>query len=826
MKVAHLCATDSKGAGTAASRIHQAQWKYGIDSTMLLLRSWHPSVNQRLFNASPDMILTPQKGRPWEHAGIYISEKQWMEIRQAYPDSQSELELFSTPESVTNPDSCAVLKQSNIIQFHWMPSVINFYDLPEFVKNKQIVWRFSDLNPFTGGCHYARGCDKYEQKCGLCPQLGSNIQQDISRIQWLKKASAYRELDITCVAPSRWIANLCEKSSLLGDRRIEVIPNCVPLDIFKPQPAGSIRKQLGINPSHKVLLFAAASLTNPRKGFKHILEALINLAQAGITNFSLLSFGSVPEGISVNLPFPWHILPSLDKDEEIASAFSAADAFLFTPEEENFPSVVLESLAVGTPVIGFATGGTPEIVEDGVSGLLCPTGDDLSFVSNIKRFLQLPGDEINALKVQSRRRAEYFSEERCAEKYIGLYEQLLRKNRSGNIKENAAEESDIQIVCYEDTKSWILGKFAEELHKSLEKEGISSQIISQPNKYALISHHIPSLGWHAEDHALVRTLMITHVDTQEKLNLLKRQLALADMGICMSRDTRDKLVTSGIPAERLCFIHPAHDGSVETRKIRLAITSRLYPDARKRENMLLEVMEHLPASIFSFTIMGSGWEDQANALRSLGCDVTYYPLFDKNTYNSLFAQIDYYLYLGMDEGSMGFLDAMAAGVPSIVTAQGYHLEAASETNYFFKTSQELIKILSDLAAQKSLMRDSVAQWTWANYTKSHLLLWNYLLQKRSGEFNKKFLDALRTPKLPAPRARALVASGRAPNEAWLAAAEALLDKDLAQEGLYALRHYLINNPEDLEQYKKYEKWNSAMGNTNPLRILAQNQSGK
>lgn len=823
MKVAHLCSEDCKGAGTAASRIHRAQWKLGLDSTLLLLRAWHPSVHQRIFNAPPEMILTPESGKPVEHAGVYVSATQWMEQLKAYPHAQKELELFSSPDAVTNIASCAVIRDADIVQLHWIPGVINFSELPQSFTQKPIVWRFSDLNPFTGGCHYARGCRAYEFKCGSCPQLGSDSQHDLSRIQWLEKARAYSELNLTCVAPSEWIANRCRKSGLLGTRPIEIIPNCVPLDIFHPQQNGDVRRKLGIALNHKVLLFAAAGLLNNRKGFKHIINALINLAQNGEPPFSLLSFGSVPDDLAIDLPFPWHILPSLDKDEDIASAFSCADAFLFTPEEENFPSVALESLACGTPVIGFATGGTPEIVEDGISGYLCSTGDDISLVKNIHTLLHLPDVEYKAFRAQCRKRAELFSEDTCARRYAALYNTLLGKSRP-NAVAKLTDEAKVNIICYEDTKSWILGKFAEKMDAELHGLNVKSEIRAKPDGPSLVSHHIPNLGWHEEDYSLIRTVMITHVDTPEKLDLIKRQLVLADMGICMSEDTMDKLLQSGVPSGRLCFIHPPHDGMARPRKIRLGITSRLYADARKRENMLEAAFAHIPADMFEITIMGSGWEKQIAALTSHGVESTYYPEFNKEIYNSLFERLDYYLYLGMDEGSMGFLDAMSAGVPAIVTAQGYHLEAAQDGNIYFNTLDELVKILNGLAERKMYLRSSVARWTWGNYAKAHLMLWNYLIDLRSGGFNRSFRSALDNPDLPSRRDRLLVAEGEAPAGAWLTTAHVLFENGAHKEGLHALRHFLVANPDDAAAWKLYEQWlnqsRSAGVHIPPLEVIS------
>ena len=526
----------------------------------------------------------------------------------------------------------------------------------------------------------------------------------------------------------------------------------------------------------------------------------------GNTGFSLLSFGAVPDAMREKLPFPWHVLPSLDKDEDIAAAYAAADAFLLTPREENFPSVALESLAVGTPVIGFATGGIPEIVEDGVSGYLCNTGDVEALIKNIRTLLDLSEQDMHALRSRCRERATHFSEERCAARYQRLYESILNKRKISAKPILKSQYPTVNLVSYEETTSWILGKFACKLQEGIGKQGISCEISSSAAMPALISHHIPYLGWHDTDQTLIRTIMITHVDTEAKMTQIKRELALADMGVCMSRETVGKLIRAGLPQEKLCFIHPAHDGDARPRKIRLGITSRLYMDARKRENMLVDVLRELPPQAFSLMIMGSGWEKQIEDLRRHGVSVEHYPVFDRERYLSLFESMDYYLYMGMDEGSMGFLDAQAAGVPSIVTAQGYHLDVTDGPTYSFCTQKELLGILSGLAESKEKLQCSVAAWTWENYAKAHIVMWQYLLERRSGRFQKKFMHALQNSTAGARQARALVAKGHASAEAWLATAHALHNDRVFAEADHAMRGYLVRNPDDEESRHQYESW--------------------
>src|SRR5262245_66043381 len=118
--------------------------------------------------------------------------------------------------------------------------------------------------------------------------------------------------------------------------------------------------------------------------------------------------------------------------------------------------------------------------------------------------------------------------------------------------------------------------------------------------------------------------------------------------------------------------------------------------------MLLELAEGISSVDFVFRIMGHGWDEVVAGLRRRGFDVDYSAQFDRQLYYELMPQLDYYLYLGLDEGSMGFLDALAAGVATIVTPQGFHRDAPGGITHSFTDLAELRKIFHDIVAEKKM----------------------------------------------------------------------------------------------------------------------------
>jgi hypothetical protein len=290
----------------------------------------------------------------------------------------------------------------------------------------------------------------------------------------------------------------------------------------------------------------------------------------------------------------------------------------------------------------------------------------------------------------------------------------------------------VHIVCYERLRSWVLGKISLRLCEHVRMKGVSCTLSHAPDFSASINHHICYVDFDGKP-TTNDTLMITHVDTPPKGELaqLRRQINSVEMGACMSTATMNYLASKGIPRSKLSFINPAHDG-LPPRRVRIGIAQRIYPDGRKREHLFLELASKISPDDFSFQIMGSGWKSIVEQLRAMGFQVDLYDRFSRSRYENLFRSMDFYLYWGMDEGSLGFLDALAAGVGTIVSAQGYHLDARDGVTYLFADDAELHGVFEKIAAEKQKRQQAVCDWGWENYAYKHLLMWNHVLALKAG----------------------------------------------------------------------------------------------
>ena len=297
----------------------------------------------------------------------------------------------------------------------------------------------------------------------------------------------------------------------------------------------------------------------------------------------------------------------------------------------------------------------------------------------------------------------------------------------------------VRIICYEELDGWILGKFALKMRENLTKLGVDVDIAKFPDKSADINHHIIYINWDAKP-SYNDTLMITHIDNIEKLNMIKRQMEVAKLGVCFSREHRDYLVQMGIDKNKLCYVNPAQDGVIPVKKIIIGLASKVHPDGRKNEAYFDKLAKVLSPKYFKFRIMGKGWEPKVALLKENCFEVDYFNDFDYEEYKNFIPSLDYYLYMGMDEGQIGVIDALAAGVKTIITTQGFHLEFKDGITHGFATYEELEQILVTLQEEKKQLTDTVSTWNWLDFSKKHLELWENLLDNSKQE--SKFVDGL------------------------------------------------------------------------------------
>lgn len=252
----------------------------------------------------------------------------------------------------------------DIIHLHNLhDSYINLPMLFSYIKKHNVptVWTLHDCWAFTGQCpHFTMvKCDKWKAGCYGCPQYKeypASLYDNTKKMWQLKKKWFSGVKNMTIVTPSEWLAGLA-RESYLKQYPIEVINNGIDLNVFKPTHS-NFRKQYGI-PGDKYIVLGVSFAWGYRKG----LDCFVEMAEKLGEQYQIVLVGTDDE-IDKNLPHNIISIHRTQNQKELAEIYSAADVFVMPTREENYPTVNMEAIACGTPVVTFDTGGSPEMLDD------------------------------------------------------------------------------------------------------------------------------------------------------------------------------------------------------------------------------------------------------------------------------------------------------------------------------------------------------------------------------------------------------------------------------------------------------------------------------
>jgi glycosyltransferase involved in cell wall biosynthesis len=320
------------------------------------------------------------------------------------------------------------IQSADIIHLHWINGgFLSLKSLKKLVKTgKPVVWTMQDMWAFTGGCHYAGSCTNFTRDCGYCFHLKNPSRNDLSYQVLREKLKIFENGDMHFIASSNWMAANARKSKLIGNSKIDVLPNPINTEIFKPASKSDIREELGLPPGRFLILSGAANLKDKRKGFAFLIKALEKMKETdpGISeDYGLITFGKSSEvEDSVIEVYPQSYLKD---DYAIARLYQAADVYVIPSLEDNLPSTVMESLSCGIPVVAFNAGGIPDMVDHKKTGYLAELRNVDDLIAGIKWVKNIP--DLTLVSENCRNKVvENFSQEVIAEKYINYYRKLLQ----------------------------------------------------------------------------------------------------------------------------------------------------------------------------------------------------------------------------------------------------------------------------------------------------------------------------------------------------------------------------------------------------------------
>lgn len=321
--------------------------------------------------------------------------------------------------------------QPDIIHLHTLHGYyLNFAMLFHYINRKNIpcVWTFHDCHAFVGNCGYFFECRRWETGCGQCPNIKvypSSQFFDFTHFMWKRKKELFTQGSRkVIVSPSQWLTEEA-KHSFFGKYPCITIRNGIDAkNTFYPRGRETCRKKYGYGSGDRLVLGIAASYSYPQKGAKYIIRMAKDL-EAEVTVILIgweKKNNAMLEGTKNIIT-----LPATADVDMLAEYYSMADVFVMSSLSENYATVSLESMACGTPVVGFQSGGVPEQLVGG-KGIAVKAGDQKAFTEAVRKAFAsdnglLHGEELAALIRQEN------STEKMIEEYLKVYRGLTEESK-------------------------------------------------------------------------------------------------------------------------------------------------------------------------------------------------------------------------------------------------------------------------------------------------------------------------------------------------------------------------------------------------------------
>ena len=291
---------------------------------------------------------------------------------------------------------------------------VNIGRLMNYLKDKNIktVWTFHCEFMYTGKCGHAHDCEKFKKECNNCPQLREypkSLIFDFTHYMHLRKKQYFKGFNnLTIVTPSEWLANRV-RYSFLKNADIRVVYNGIDNEkVFYPRDITHLKNELGIT-NQTVVLSIASNLMSPDKGGELVLKIAKQLENE---NFKFIMIGvDKPEQQNLNNVISYEVIKDQTK---LAEFYSLANITLQLSRKETFSLVAAESIACGTPVLGFESGATKEVI--GQNGMLIEYGN----IEKIKKIL-LDFDKNKSPRIVNESDTLRFTKKEMFKKYFEIY---------------------------------------------------------------------------------------------------------------------------------------------------------------------------------------------------------------------------------------------------------------------------------------------------------------------------------------------------------------------------------------------------------------------
>ena len=399
------------GAAIAANRLMQALKKNGVKARMLVR------------DKQTDQLTVVSIGYGWTQPIKFLWER--VSIFAANKFSKRNLFLVDIANAGTDITKNIEFERADVIHLHWVnQGYLSINNLNKILHSgKRVVITMHDQWYFTGICHYSGDCDKYTSHCHHCTLMNGTALGDFASQLFDKKQHIYEDSKVTFVGCSQWMANLARTSALTQGHKVVSIPNAINTEQFRPLDKTAARKELCLPLKGKLLLFGCQRITDERKGFRYLVDALQILKRDNpeiAQNTEIVVVGGKADSISSHLPFSIIPVSYVSDPQKMIALYNAVDLYVTPSLQDNLPNTIMEALACGTPCVGFDVGGIPEMIDHKKNGYVARYKDSADFAEGIKWVLTSDHDTLSA-KAREKVMNNY-TEDIVAKKYIEVYE--------------------------------------------------------------------------------------------------------------------------------------------------------------------------------------------------------------------------------------------------------------------------------------------------------------------------------------------------------------------------------------------------------------------
>ena len=409
IRVLHLSTYDSHGgAGRAAYALHNAMRAHGVDSHMRVANS-----------VTGDSSVTQGNQLHWM-AARNLDHALWGLQRSPVRGWRSPARFGSLSAQWINAQPV------DVVNLHWVTD--GFLSIEQIGAIRHpLVWSLYDLWPFSGTDHYGFDPIDARRRSGYTydnrPDNAPGV--DLDRWAYERKQRCWHGISPALIPANSWIQSLCHDSALSKRLPTHRIPHLVDTATYAPVERTAARDRLGLSQSERIILFlSSGGIRDERKGWD-LLSAALPLVAGARPGLRVIMVGPPPDeavqaeqqpGVSITW---WG---SVTEEVTLRALYCAADVVAIPSREDNMPLTAMEAMSCGTPVVAFAIGGLPDLVDHGRTGYLTQPND----VDDLAHGLILMLDESATTREACRQRAEkLWSSSVVVNAYLDTYQEAM-----------------------------------------------------------------------------------------------------------------------------------------------------------------------------------------------------------------------------------------------------------------------------------------------------------------------------------------------------------------------------------------------------------------